>query len=131
MGATKDLKKARELLTAHEDGWVKGVFARTVRRNGDGTVVGCYCSGGAIRKAATGTAYVNSLAEDPRTVKALRRFAQATPELRQYVTNVRVDGDARTDAEVYLTAIVRWNDVAWRTKDDVLAAFDAAIEEKK
>ena len=126
MGAKKDLKKARALI---ENGWVKGVFGRTMKHNGQ--VVSCYCSGGAIRKAATGTAYVTSLSEDPRTVKALRRFAQATPDLRQYVTNVRVDGDARTDAEVYLTAIVRWNDVAWRTKDDVLAAFDAAIEEKK
>lgn len=126
MGAKKDLKKARALI---ENGWVKGVFGRTMKHNGQ--VVSCYCSGGAIRKAATGTAYVNSLNEDPRTVKALRRFALATPDLERYVIMVLESGGVRTDAEVYLTAIVRWNDVAWRTKDEVIAAFDAAIEEKK
>lgn len=106
MSVKKILQKARKLIAK---GWTQGAFARNDR----GWSVGnnspdaqCFCAVGAIRTAAgwDGNAPMG--------------------EYREALSAVRAATGSRLP-------IPSWNDNAKRTKEDVLAAFDKAIEASK
>ena len=98
-GATQILTRARELVAK---GWCQQSFRRTRL-----WLWKLYCPDGAMREAVTGDAV--SCPMVPAYMDAVRRFSRA------------VGVPAST------LCIHTWNDKKWRTKDQVLAAFDTAI----
>lgn len=99
------LCEAREILV--EKGWTQGCCARDARgKNCDigSKAAVCYCAVGAI-------SHVSDYSEPTRP------FKQACIALRR-VINIKQG-----------MSIGSWNDAPERTKEEVIAAFDKAIEE--
>ena len=101
------LKDARDLLA---QGWVQGIAWAT---DVDGTE--CYCATGAIREACMGA--------EPDKYRP--KYFQKAVSKALGTDTMWADTLDWTD-EVF--ALQHWNDEAERTKEEVLKAFDKAIE---
>jgi hypothetical protein len=97
-------RKARDLV---RKGWVKETY---IYHGMDKPV--CYCAAGAINTAATGVAWRTSV-----------EWAHADME-----TAKRLNAAIRFFRGVIRRDIFAWNDARKRTQEQVLAAFDRAIE---
>lgn len=104
--AVEILHEAREILV--EKGWTQGCVARDARGKicdvGSRAAV-CFCAMGAISKVA---AFDDPLRPAKQAIIALRRAIGLTRSLQ---------------------GVGAWNDAPERTKEEVIAAFDKAIEE--
>ena len=125
MNTLETLKQARALV---EKGWTKGVMVRNV-----GPRINCYCSVGAISKA------VGLLdGKAPSLTDAWNARHSATVVMAQAL----FDGTDRSWEQCYADMddptyrregwaqdqLIYWNDHPARTKEEVLAGFDIAIE---
>jgi hypothetical protein len=100
------LQEARRLID--EKGWTQGQAART--RSGKPVEItlddaSCFCTVGALSRACMNLGVPHSGHSWSRTFTAFRQALPGSPD--------------------YIAA---WNDAPSRTKDDVLKAFDKAIE---
>ncbi|MCB1466612.1 MAG: hypothetical protein KDK08_05575 [Rhizobiaceae bacterium] len=101
------LKQARDLIAA---GWTQLSYDRIVDDKQ------CYCAAGAIIETYAPWMAKPSERDHVGCEIALRRLAKTlVPDL---------DGQ-----DIAQGVIVNWNDTPGRTQDEVLAAFDKAIEE--
>lgn len=107
--STRILRDARRLI-ARPNGWVKGV-SRMYRANSKGEYAACYCATGALREVSCG---------DDWSRKPARGTARAFEVLAEVI--------GRPRGTVAANVIITWNDDVKRTKKQVLAAFDEAIE---
>ena len=96
------LKNARKLV-AREGGWSQGRYRTRVNVNR--RTINSYCLVGAIMQADCNN--------DPP------RFFEATEVMSQVIKNCR---------PMYNGCLTAWNDFSGRTQQDVIRAFDRAIE---
>jgi hypothetical protein len=108
LGVVEALTEARDLLV--KEGWVQGVYADQV----DYESLACRrCSLGALRQM--------DYRDHPHVVVTMEMQDILLAAMRQ------VDNDAG-DGVLIFHSVIQWNDAPTRTKEQVLQAFNLAIE---
>lgn len=112
LGSVEALTEARDLLV--KEGWVQGVYAKLLNDDdSDSDVVCARCALGALRQM--------DHRDHPHVVATLEMQDILLAAMRQ------VDNDAGGDALIF-HSVIEWNDADGRTKEQVIEAFNLAIE---
>lgn len=108
LGAVEALTEARDLLV--KEGWVQGVYADQVDDESN-----------ACRRCALGALRQMDHRDHPHVVATMEIQDILLAAMRQ------VDNDAG-DGVLIFHSVIQWNDAPTRTKEQVLQAFNLAIE---
>lgn len=112
LGAVEALTEARDLLVS--EGWTQGVYVELLNDDdSDSDVVCARCALGALRQM--------DASDHPHVVANLETQDILLAAMRQ------VDNNAGGDALVF-HSVIEWNDADGRTKEQVIEAFNKAIE---
>lgn len=112
LGAVEALTEARDLLVS--EGWTQGVYVELLNDDdSDSDVVCARCALGALRQM--------DHRDHPHVVATMEIQDILLAAMRQ------VDNDAG-DGVLIFHSVIQWNDAPTRTKEQVLQAFNLAIE---